>query len=278
MVKGKTACLRRKAFALTLPYFALCGIFLVLPLAALVAASFSRGLDSLQTVLSSRIYMRGLMNSLILSASVAVEASVIGGALAITWAKKIERNNWFMAYLNFAANNGGVTLAFAVVSTLGSTGFVTLIMKKFGIDLYPGFDVVSLTGLNLAYLCFLVPYMALLFMPACVCLRVEWEQAAKVLGAWKRQYVMRIAGPVLLPSFLSSACLVFLTALGTYSTAAAISADRINLITLQIGYLMQVSIFKQADAYTISTLLLLIMAVVVWFYRKANEKAGRWLR
>ena len=77
---------------------------------------------------------------------------------------------------------------------------------------------------------------------------------------------------------MASTTLVFLTSLGTYATAQAISSDRINLITIQIGYLMQMSLFRQVDAYTISILLFLIMMIFIVIYKKTNEKAGRWLR
>lgn len=263
---------------LTLPFFLICLFCLVLPLAAVVAASFERGAGSMRAVLSNRVYMVGFWNSFALSACVTVQAAAAGGVLALVWARKAVEKGWRMSILNFAANNGGVNLAFAIIATLGTNGLLTLVLRKAGIHLYPGFDIVSLVGLNFTYLCFLVPYMAILFLPAAGCLRKEWWQAAQTMGARRSAYVIRVAGPILLPSFLASACLVFLNSLGTYATAQAISADRINLITLQIGYLLQTSVFKRADAYTISFLLVLIMMAMVFVYQRVNAKAGRWLR
>ena len=260
------------------PFFLLSLMFLIFPLAALVLSSLSRGLGSFKAVLSNPIYLRGFTNSLKLSTAVTLQASAFGGLLAILWAKKINRKSWFLAILNFAANNGGITLAFAMIATLGTNGFLTLILRKAGFNLHAGFDIVSLAGLNFAYICFLVPYMAIMFLPAAGSMRNEWWQAAQSLGAYRMQYIMKIGVPVLLPSFLSSACLVFLNALGTYATASAISADNVNLITLQIGYLIQSSVFKQADAYTISFILLLVMLAFILIYRKATLRAERWLQ
>jgi putative spermidine/putrescine transport system permease protein len=265
-------------WSLTLPYFILAACFLALPLCSLIAASFGHGLDSLKEVAANGLYFEGFKNSFILSCFVTIEASAAGSVISVLWAKRLSRHGWFLSVLNFGASNGGISLAFAIIATMGTNGFLTLILRAAGIELYPGFNIVSLAGLNFAYLCFLIPYMAILFLPAAANIREEWREAAQVLGASRLEYIADVMLPVLWPSFVSSACLVFLTSLGTYATAQAISADRINLITLQIGYLMQTSIFHQEDAYTISMLLVAIMAVVVFFYRKAIHKAERWLK
>ncbi len=263
---------------LTIPFFALCLAFLVLPLSAIVVASFSRGLDSTLSILSKPAYVKSLLNSLYLSALVTLQASLFGGALALMWSKRINQKNWFLSILNFASNNGGITLAFAMIATVGASGFLTLLLKNFNIQLYPDFNLVSMMGLNLAYLSFLVPYMALLFLPAVSCLKKHWWEAAQTLGSNKLRYWIKVAIPVLLPSFIASACLIFLTALGTYATAYAISENSVDLITIRIGKLLQSSVLKMADAYTLSFLLVCLMFVVVMFYRKANMKASRWLK
>lgn len=260
------------------PFFVLTLLFLICPLIALVVSSLSRGLESFKVVTSNPMYLRDFVNSLKLSAAVTLQASAFGGLLAILWAKRIARRSWFLSILNFAANNGGITLAFAVIATVGTNGFLTMILRQFGFELRFGFNIVSLAGLNFAYLCFLVPYMAIMFLPAAGSLKSEWWQAAQILGAYRWQYILKICVPVLLPSFVASACLVFLNALGTYATASAISADSINLITIQIGRLIQTSVFKQADAYTISFILLLLMMVFIFIYRRTTIKAERWLQ
>jgi len=87
----------------------------------------------------------------------------------------------------------------------------------------------------------------------------------------------KVAGPFLLPSFFSSTTLVFLQAMGTYATAQAITDNRINLITLQIGYLMQMSVFNRSDADILSVLLLFIMIVATCIYDVFNKRASKWI-
>ena len=268
----------RKGMILTIPYIVLALFFLILPLTGLIFKSFSQGLGSWIRVLSNPLYIEGLKNSMILSVWVTAESAAAGSIIAVLWYKRLAKHSWFLSFLNYSANNGGIGLAFALLATLGTNGFLTIILRRIGIRIYPNFDIVSLTGIHFAYLSFLVPYMTILFLPAVGSLKPEWWSAACTLGAGKKRYMLKIAGPVLFPSFMASTTLVFLTSLGTYATAQAISSDRINLITIQIGYLMQMSLFRQVDAYTISILLFLIMMIFIVIYKKTNEKAGRWLR
>lgn len=262
---------------LTVPYLVICAFFLIFPLTALIRTSFQDGFAGWIRVMQNSTYFIALKQSLLLAAWTTVEASIAGAALALVWARRLKRHGWFLAILNFAAHNGGISLAFAIVATLGTNGMLTILLKKAGINLYPGFQLSSIQGLHWAYLSFLIPFMSMIFLPAAGALRQEWMEAASTLGAGKFQYAFRVAGPVLLPAYLSSTALVFLQALGTYATAQAISGDNVNLITIQIGYLIQQSLFRHADANALSFILLIIMVFVVLIYRSANRKAARWL-
>lgn len=260
---------------LTAPYLMVCAFFLVFPLAALVKTSFQDGFGGWVRVMQNSTYFTALKQSLLLAVWTTAEASVAGAALALVWAQRLKRHGWFLAILNFAAHNGGISLAFAIMATLGTNGMLTILLKQVGIDLYPGFQLSSIQGLHWAYLSFLIPFMSMIFLPAAGALRHDWMEAASTLGAGRLQYAFRVAGPVLLPAYLSSTALVFLQALGTYATAQAISGDNVNLLTIQIGYLIQQSLFRHADA--LSFILLIIMVFVVLIYRSANRKAARWL-
>ncbi|ATW25422.1 ABC transporter permease [Candidatus Formimonas warabiya] len=262
---------------LTVPYLVLCAFFLIFPLVAVIGTSFQDGFSGWVRVMQNSTYFTALKQSLLLAVWTTAEASVAGAALALVWAHRLKRHGWFLAILNFAAHNGGISLAFAIMATLGTNGMLTILLKQVGIDLYPGFQLSSIQGLHWAYLSFLIPFMSMIFLPAAGALRQDWREAASTLGAGRLQYAFRVAGPVLLPAYLSSAALVFLQALGTYATAQAISGNNVNLLTIQIGYLIQQSLFRHADANALSFILLIMMVFVVLIYRSANRKAARWL-
>lgn len=263
---------------LVLPYIIIGIIFLVLPMISLIIHSFDSGIDGWLKVFANNSYLRSIKGSFKLALWTTIESSIIGGLLAVFWAPRLKKHSWFIAFVNFGSNNGGVGLAFLLIACLGTNGMITLILKEIGIDLYPGFQYVSLTGLHWAYLSFLIPFMCLIFMPSVGCIKPEWYNAAKALGASKYKYIIRIAWPVIFPSFLASASLVFLQAMGTYATAYAIAENKVDLITLKIGYLSEVAVFNKADANILSVLLLLIMICVVCLYSSINKRANRWLR
>ena len=275
-MRGKRGFLQ--VLPLILPYLLLTMFFLVFPLLALLKATFQDGISTWVRVLQSSVYLKGLGNSFLLAIWTALESSVIGAVLAMIWAKQLGKHHWFLSYVNFAANNGGISLAFAFVATLGTNGMITLLLKEMGISLYPGFELASIIGLHWVYLSFLIPFMVLIFLPAIGGIRSDWRQAAETLGASRWYYLRKVVFPLLMPAFLSSMALVFLQALGTYATAQAISNDRINLLPIQIGYLMQMSLFRQADATVLSFILLVLMIIVIFLYRSANRKIARWLR
>lgn len=260
------------------PYLMICILFLVLPAAALVANSFQTGFTSLKKVLTTAFYMEGFRNSFLLAVLTTVQSSVIGGIVAIGWAKKVNRNGVLMAILNFGANNGGISLAFSLIATLGTNGLLTILLQRMGINILDNFQLASFAGLNIVYISFMIPYMAIIFLPTAANIKEEWWKVSRTLGAGRFYYLRKVEGPVLLPSFMSCACLVFLTALGTYATAQAICADRIRMITIQIGTLIQTSVFSKEDAYTLSFLLMIVMFLVVIIYQRLNKKAGRWMK
>lgn len=264
-------------FLLASPYLALCILFLVFPMIFIIVHSFDSGLAGWIAVAQNSTYVRAFQGSLLLALWTTAEASVFGGLLALFWAKRLARQSWFLAFVNFGAHNGGVSLAFSFIATLGTNGMLSLLLRHLGIGLLDHFQLVSLSGLHWAYLSFLVPFMCLIFLPAVGCLRPEWFAAARTLGSGKFRYFLKIAGPVLLPSFLSSTTLVFLQAMGTYATAQAITDNRINLVTLQIGYLMQMSVFNRSDADVLSVLLLAMMVVMVCIYDLCNKRASKWI-
>lgn len=261
-----------------LPYLIVCICFLVLPAAALVVNSLKSGIVSILQVLTTSSYIEGFRNSFLLALITTAESAIVGAIVAIGWAKKAEKNGILMAILNFGANNGGISLAFSMIATLGTNGLLTIMLQKIGITVLDNFQLSSFVGLNIVYVCFLVPYMAIIFLPAVANIKADWWKVAETLGSDRFRYLRKVEIPVLLPSFISCACLVFLTSLGTYATAQAISSDRIQLVTIQIGTLVQTSVFQKEDAYTLSFVLMIIMILIVLVYQRLNKKAGRWMK
>ncbi|HVN16909.1 MAG TPA: ABC transporter permease subunit [Anaerolineales bacterium] len=199
--------------------------------------------------------------------------------------------NIITSFSGLAANFGGVPLAFAFIATLGHTGFVTAFLKNIcftGVggtqscpfDIYnAGFNLYSVTGLTLAYLYFQFPLMVLTITPALEGLRKEWREASENLGANAPQFWWYIALPILWPSILGSAILLFASAFGAYATAQALTGGSIYLVTILIGQQIRGDVLNNPnEGYALAFGMVVIMAFCITVYTILQRQTTRWLK
>lgn len=267
-------------------FFIYMGITLVLPTLYLFWSSItvegpSFTLERYVRVLTDPFYLRGFKNSFALSLLTALESTIIGTLLAaaFTYAMKDNLRPAMMVLTNVAGHLGGVSLAFAFVALLGTNGMMTIMLREwFSIALYPDFSLVSITGLNLVYLYFLVPFVFLVVLPAFRGVRRQWIEAALTLGATRMQFWRYVGIPVIWPSVVAVFILTFANALGTYSTAMALTVGRVNLIPLQIGFLFGEAAFDAELADALSIIVIVITSACVLAYRVYSNRTARWLQ
>ncbi|MHB1683095.1 MAG: ABC transporter permease [Bacilli bacterium] len=170
-------------------------------------------------------------------------AGLAGGGLA---ALSLWRTRWrwltttLSALSGVLANFAGLPLAVAFMVTLGASGLVTNALQTFlHINLSQmGFNLSSSAGLILVYSAFQVPLALLVSLPAFSSIPDDLEGAALSLGCGVPGYLWRVLLPILAPSLLGTFALLFANAFSAYVTAYAIAGGSINLIPIQIGYLI----------------------------------------
>jgi putative spermidine/putrescine transport system permease protein len=268
------------------PFFLFGLLMEIVPVATVVVSSLRDGngqptLANFSRALSPML-RASFANSIRLSVITAVLGVVLGtlAGYAIMNARSRFFRGAATALADVATNFGGAPLAFAFIVTLGSTGIVTLLLSRlFGIALYPGFRVYSISGLVLAYLYFQMPLMILLIQPSLRGLRNEWREAALNLGASERQYWLRVALPILSPSLIGGFLLLFANSYGAYATAWTLTGPDINLVTIRIASLIRGEVqLEPGTADAMATISLLIMAVCVVGYLWSNRLSRRWKR
>ncbi|MCB0135089.1 MAG: ABC transporter permease subunit, partial [Caldilineaceae bacterium] len=174
-----------------------------------------------------------------------------------------------------------VPLAFAFISTLGRTGFVTVILRDLlGWNIYgAGFNLYSFIGLSVTYMYFQFPLMLLIMIPAIEGLKRDWREAAENLGASTFQYWWRVGLPILMPSLLGTMLLLFGNAFGAYATAYALTGGTLNLITIQIGAQMRGDVLRNPNlGYAMALGMVVIMAVTILGYSWLQRISERWLK
>jgi putative spermidine/putrescine transport system permease protein len=180
------------------------------------------------------------------------------------------------------AQFGGVMLAFAFIATIGIQGFVTLLLKNtLGINIFEnGVWLYQVPGLLLPYIYFQVPLMVITFMPAMEGLKPQWAEANATLGGTRGTYWLRIAGPVLAPSFLGSLLLLFANAFSSYATAAALISQGAQIVPLQIrsALISETVLGRSNMAGALALGMIVVMVILMWGYSALQSRTTKWQR
>ena len=270
-----------------LPFFAYTTIFLGIPTLIVVIGAFLDGSDrptlgNLAALAQPQI-VSAFIHSTVLSAVTAVLGATFGSLLAYAVSTAREgglTRRLVSALCGVLAQFGGVTLAFAFLATVGSEGFVTLWLKRYGIDLAGSTWLFEpYKGLILVYTYFQIPLMLIVFLPAVEGLRPQWREAAESLGGSTWDYWRHVAGPILAPSFIGAMLLLFTNAFSAYATAAALISQGSPIIPLQIGGTLssEVILGQENVGKAMALGMVVIVAVVMTIYAVLERRTTRWL-
>src|SRR5712692_620831 len=272
------------------PFLLFCLLFELLPAIIIIQGSFTDNttgaltLDNYHRMLSQASNLHAFQTSISISLVTALLGAIFGflAALGVYNLRTGWLRNFLIGFSSIAANFAGVPLAFAFVATLGVTGFVTVAIHDWlHISLYDlGFSVYTFSGLVLVYTYFQLPLMILVTVPALSALRPEWKEAATNLGASSFTYWWRVALPILLPSLIAAAMLLFANAFGAYATAFALAQGNINLVPIQIGFVVAGNVNIDTglgNALAVGMIVVLLVALTLYtaMLRRVNVWQGK---
>jgi putative spermidine/putrescine transport system permease protein len=260
------------------PFLLFCFIFELLPTLIIVQGSLvddqqAFTLNNYQRFVTQSSTLHAFETSIELSLVTALISGLIGpfaayglSTLPFPWLR-----NFLTSFSSVVANFTGIPLAYAFISTLGVTGFVTVLLNNvFHFSLYNlGFNLYSFWGLVLIYVYFELPLMILITVPALSALRSEWQEAATSLGASQFQYWRKVAFPILLPSLIAAIMLLFANAFGAYATAYALGQGNINLITILISFVVAGNVTIDVglgNALAVGMILVLLIAISLYLF------------
>ena len=131
----------------------------------------------------------------------------------------------------------------------------------------------------LIYLYFQIPLMVIVFLPAVEGLRPQWREATETLGGTTWTYWRRVAGPILMPSFVGGMLLLFTNAFSAYATAAALISQASPIVPLQIGSTLssEVILGQENIGNAMAMAMVVVVAVVMTIYAWIDKRASRWL-
>src|SRR5499426_1061661 len=203
-------------------------ILVVLPLLWLFYGSL-RGeqglsLDHFTEVLSGRLYVNALLNSLILGAWTGLFSLLIG--LVLAWAvsrtdvpcKKFIQATATLSYLlpPFLT-----AIAFTYLFS-PNAGLINVLMRDvLGLP-WLTFNIFSMTGLVIVTVMHTFPFVYLLASSALQSVDASYEEAAQILGASKLRTAFAITMPLVAPAVLSGTLLAFVNAIALFGSQAII--------------------------------------------------------
>ena len=269
------------------PFFVFAAMFLVLPTAGLLVGAFQDrdGAFTLGNIV--RLGQPSIRLSYWLSIEVSAASAVLGALLGLGLALAALKGGlpgWLrptlMTFSGVASNFAGVPLAFAFTATLGRLGLVTVLLRNTGVDLYAhGFNLLTFSGLTITYLYFQIPLMVLVVTPAIDGLKREWGEAAEMLGASPWQYWRMVALPILLPSVMGAALLLFANAFGAIATAYALTGSSFNIVPILLFAQIRGDVLHDPNlGYALALGMLAIAGAANLAYLALRARADRWLR
>jgi putative spermidine/putrescine transport system permease protein len=270
------------------PFFVFALMFLILPTLYLVVGAFQndQGEFTFENIVA--LAQPSIVAAYWISIRISLASSIIGALAGFALAIAIVRGGlpgWVrsatLTFSGVASNFAGVPLAFAFLATLGRLGLITVLMKAWlGIDIYAlGFNILSFSGLTLAYLFFQIPLMLVIITPAIDGLKSEWGEAAATLGASQAQYWRMVALPVLWPSFLGTVILLFANAFGAIATAYALTGSSLNIVPILLFAQIRGDVLHNPHlGYALAFGMIVITGLANVFYIWFRMRSERWLK
>jgi iron(III) transport system permease protein len=233
-------------------------------------------LQSYVAALGRARHLQALLNSLYLGAAVTVLALLLGVPLALA----VSRTNMpgrGLAHLSVLA-------AFVMPNFLGAIAWILLAGPNAGwlnrlwvwltgMEQGP-FNIFSFWGLAFVIALYTYPLIYVFTKSALDLVSTELEDAAAIHGAGKFTTMARVTLPLVLPSILGAAILIFLESIALYGTPALIAIPaRINLATTQLVSFFQYPLqVEQAAAFSMPIILLTVVMLVL--QRKLLARRG----
>jgi iron(III) transport system permease protein len=221
-------------------------------------------------------HVQAMLNSLYLGLAVTFLSLLFGVPLAMA----VSRTNM----PGRGMTNLMVLAAFVMPNFLGAIAWILLAgpnagwlnrtwVALFGGDKGP-FNIFSFWGLAFAIALYVFPLVYVFTKSALDLVSTELEDAASIHGAGKLQTLLRVTLPLVMPSIVGAAILIFLESVALYGTPALIAIPAgINVATIQLSSFFEYPIrINQAAAFAMPILLLTVL--MLWLQRRILSRKG----
>ena len=239
-------------------------VLVVLPLTFLLIGSVrgEQGLsfEHFAEVLTGRLYLSALQNSLILGAWTGLFSLVIG--LLLAWA--VSRTDVpgkglikVTATLSYLSPPFLTAIAFVYLFS-PNAGLINVLVRDVAGLPWLTFNIFSMTGLVLVTVLHTFPFVFLLASSALQSVDASYEEAAQILGASKLRTAVSITLPLVAPAVLSGTLLAFVNAIALFGSQAIIGLPG-RVVTLPTRIY---ALFDYPPEYGLASALSLVFVII----------------
>ena len=249
----------------------LCLIFIVYPFLKLIVQSFqnpdtnSFTMSNYLKFFQKKYYQEALGHSLLISTVVTILATLLGVPLAYIGSRF---NLYWKRLINVMVVLSMLSPpfigAYAWITLLGRAGFITKLLSMIGIEMG---EIYGFKGIVLVFTLKLYPMVYLYVSGALGSIDSSLEEASENLGISGIRRILKITFPVILPTILSSALMVFMTALADFGTPRLIGEGYSTLpVIIYKEFLNEVG--TDTGFASALSVIIIIIALVVLFVQK----------
>src|SRR6476660_8009151 len=230
MIGVRVAPLLRLPLAIGAMAFLFLGLFLLCPLWCVLSASFltpdgaAFTLENYVKVLSRSFYRASVANTLTIGLLATVTTTLMAVPLAFAIARlDIPGKLLLVGMAALPLVLPSFVGAYALLLLLGRSGLVTQALNAWGI---PFGSIYGVPGIVTVYTLTLYPYVLLPMVAGLKAVDASVEEAAQNLGSSRARTFRTVTLPIVVPSMLSGALLVFIETLENFGVPAVLAEDK----------------------------------------------------
>ncbi|MEG1884260.1 MAG: ABC transporter permease subunit, partial [Clostridia bacterium] len=241
------------------------GMFLIYPVTRLVGNAFQTvdnpgtfSLDNFIKFVSSAYYRQAIWNSVKVTLLATIFAVIIGVSLAyITTNYKITGSKAVNILIIMSMFSPPFIGAYSWILLLGRAGSVTQFFAKLGINIP---TIYGFSGILLVFTLHLFIYIYMYAKGALKKVDKSLGEAAESLGDHGLKKILKISLPLITPTILAGAAIIFLKAFADYGTPRLIGEGYTTMPVLVYNEWLSE---EGSDAYFASTIALIMIIVAV---------------
>ncbi len=256
--------------------FLFLGAFLVYPLWGVLSASIlspdglTFTLANYANVLSRSFYRTSLYNTLSIGAMATLSTTLIAVPLAFVIARLAFPGKFLL--IGLAALPlvlPSFVSAYALLMLLGRSGVVTQFLNAWGV---PFGSIYGVPGIVTVYTLTLYPYVLLPTVAAFKAVDASVEEAAQGLGSSPARTFWTVTLPIVSPSVLSGALLVFIETIENFGVPAVLAEDKPILSVEAYKLFIGETATNPSAASVLGTLMIALTATVLVIQRRYLAK------